>query len=835
MSTDWDVIGEIFSAALEALPDDRQALIDRLCAGRPALRDEVMSLVEAHLSSPEFLRLPPPLELVPPVQPIGVGTTLGAYCLVEEIGHGGMGTVFLAERTDGAFAHRVAVKVMRAAVTDQHAARRFQVERQILASLHHPGIVTLIDGGTAPDGQAYFVMEHVEGRPLSQWLREEQASLEERLRLFRRLCSAVHLAHQHGIVHRDLKPANILVTADGVPKVLDFGVAKLLERAGSDLTLTSLVPGPLTPNYASPEQLRGLDVTTASDVYSLGVLLYECLAGARPYETTGRPVDEVLKQVLDAVPGRPSAVAARGAREAVDGSLPYPAHRLRGDLDAIVLKAMHLDPSQRYASAEELSDDLARWLGGKPVVAREPSLAYVLRKAAARHKAAAAAIVIAVAGVLAAFGVALWQRQVAVRERAVAEQRFDDARRLAASLVFKVHDAVAPLPGSTEVRKLIVTEALTYLDRLAASSPNPAVRMELALAYKKVGRVQGDPQVANLGDREAALASFRRAIDILAPLRDSPALGAMALYETSQLSSLVASVLRVMDRTDEARAASRDALATAEAALANNPGDEATRRLVASGHFSLAMSEADRPAMFRHWLEAERAFEALLAEKPDDADRMRNVALVNKYLGGHLQVDGNRAEAEQRYRRAMELDERRFTLAPDDRQVRFDLAIDLANLGSALAQTGQPEEALKLYERSVAMREALVDADRKDVLARVTLARALTAVARLRYDIGDRPGAARDARRAVSLGPDTPSAGDAAGQRVIGRALIVLATLDADRGRQATACERYRLALAHATRDQLTASDPNDRFWLERLESRLPGCVGPSVRGAGAS
>lgn len=347
--------------------------------------------------------------------------------------------------------------------------------------------------------------------------------------------------------------------------------------------------------------------------------------------------------------------------------------------------------------------------------------------------------------------------------------------------------------------------------------------------------MQGDPQVANLGDREAALASFRRAIDILAPLRDSPALGAMALYETSQLSSLVASVLRVMDRTDEARAASRDALATAEAALANNPGDEATRRLVASGHFSLAMSEADRPAMFRHWLEAERAFEALLAEKPDDADRMRNVALVNKYLGGHLQVDGNRAEAEQRYRRAMELDERRFTLAPDDRQVRFDLAIDLANLGSALAQTGQPEEALKLYERSVAMREALVDADRKDVLARVTLARALTAVARLRYDIGDRPGAARDARRAVSLGPDTPSAGDAAGQRVIGRALIVLATLDADRGRQATACERYRLALAHATRDQLTASDPNDRFWLERLESRLPGCVGPSVRGAGAS
>lgn len=822
---DWDQIDDVFQAVLEVPSEERQALLDRLCAGRDDLRREVESLLEAHGASTSFLR---PLAALPAVDrgvPVGVGTIVGAYRLVEPIGHGGMGTVFLAERTDGAFAHRVAVKVMRAALTDRDAVRRFQAERQILASLSHPNIVTLIDGGTTAQGQPYLAMEYVEGQPIVQWLVDRRASLEDRLRLFRQVCSAEHFAHRHGIVHRDLKPANILVTRDGVPKVLDFGVAKLLERPGPEATVTRLLPGPLTPNYASPEQLRGLAVTTASDVYSLGVLLFELLAGTRPYETTGRPVDEVLKQVLDGPSVRPSAVAARREAGPQAVPLPFAARRLRGDLDAIVLKAMHVDPAQRYSSAEEFSDDVARWLGGKPVLAREPSFAYVARKFAQRHRTVTAVIALAVVGVLVALGVALWQRQVAVRERAVAEQRFDDVRGLTMALIFKLHDAVAPLDGSTEVRRLIVSQALGYLERLAASSQREDVRLDLALGYKQIGRVQGDPQTPNLGDREAALQSYRRAIELLSTLRESPTLGAKALFEMSQTNRLISSLLGQMGRRDEAVAAAHEALATARAAMQRDPENDEIRRLVASGHFAVALSEPDRAEKVRHWLAAEPIFEALLASKPDDADRMRNVALVNKYLGGVRQIDREDEEAERRYRRALELDERRAAAAPASRLVQFDLAIDLANLGSVLAKKKQYGEALRFYERSVAMRERLVASDPKDVLAQQTLAVVLVAVARLRFIMEDLDGAARDAQRAFDLARGVPVADEELVRRTATKAMLVLAQVDVEQGRRATACERHRLAFELTDRQVLVEADSSDRHSVEELESKLVRCA----------
>jgi non-specific serine/threonine protein kinase/serine/threonine-protein kinase len=831
-ASDWDRIDDAFQAALEVPPAERQALLDRLCEGRDDLRREVESLLEAHGASTSFLQPLAALPLADPEVPVGVGSVVGAYRLVEAIGHGGMGTVFLAERTDGAFTHRVAVKVMRAALADRDAVRRFQAERQILASLSHPHIVTLVDGGTTPGGQPYLAMEHVEGQPIVPWLQERRASLEDRLRLFRQVCSAVHFAHRHGIVHRDLKPANILVTREGVPKVLDFGVAKLLDQPGPEATATRLLPGPLTPNYASPEQLRGLAVTTASDVYSLGVLLFEVLAGTRPYETTGRPVDEVLRQVLHGPSVRPSAVAARHEADPRAAPLPYAAKRLRGDLDAIVLKAMHVDPAERYSSAEELSDDVARWLGGKPVLAREPSLAYVVRKLAQRHRTATAAIALAVMGVLVALGVALWQRQVAVQERALAEQRFDDVRGLTTALIFKLHDAVAPLHGSTEVRRLIVAQALGYLERLAASSQREDVRFDLALAYQRIGRAQGDPQTPNLGEREAALASFRRALELLSSLRESPALGTKALFETSQTNRLIAQVLSVMGRQDEAIAASHEALAMARAALQRDPDNEELLRLVASGHFAVALAERDRAVKIRHWLAAEPIFEALLARKPDDVDRMRNVALVNKYLGGHLQLDGKDSEAERRYRRALELDERRAAADPANRLVQFDLAIDLANVGSVLARKNQDVEALRFYERSVAMRERLVASDPNDVLARRSLAGILISVARVRFSVDDWNGAARDAERALELARGLPAAEKNVARKISAQAELSLARVDVEQGRQAAACERHRRAFELTDRRALVESDASDRYHVKTLESKLTRCASVAAEAA---
>ncbi len=299
-------------------------------------------------------------------------------------------------------------------------------------------------------------MEYVEGLPIDEYCEHNRLKLEHRLRLFQAICSTVYFAHQHLVVHRDIKPANILVTAEGAPKLLDFGIAKILAPVLDATTLTpaapTLVPA-MTPEYASPEQLQGGIVTTASDVYSLGVLLYRLLSGAQPYRITGATLGETLRMVCEQDPEKPSAAANRP--------------ELRGDLDAIVLKAMRKEARERYSSPEELAGDIGRYLSKWPVLARRGSNRYVLRKFVERHRLAiavtAVATLLTLAGVV---GVAMESR-VARAERAKAERRFNDVRRLANSVIFEMHDSIAALPGSTPVRKLLVTRATEYLDSLA--------------------------------------------------------------------------------------------------------------------------------------------------------------------------------------------------------------------------------------------------------------------------------------------------------------------------------------------------------------------------------
>ncbi len=409
-------------------------MLDAECLGRPDLRAEVESLLAAYDRSTGFIE---PIELTPAslVQPgpsdARIASRVGAFRLLEVLGEGGMGTVYRAERADGEFSQQVAIKFIGSWIRDRATVARFRAERQILASLQHPNIVSLLDGGVTAEGEAYLVMEYVDGQPITAYCKDRALDLEGRLGLFIHVCAAVQSAHAHLIVHRDLKPGNVLVTSAGVPKVVDFGVAKLLAPAAEgSIPITRMFPGPLTPDYASPEQLRSQPVTTACDVYALGVLLYELLTGSRPYDTSGKPLHEVLTQVLDVDPPAPSA----RLRSMTAGPSLIAASAVSGDLDAIVLKAMQKEPTLRYASAVDLADDVMRYLDGRPVLAQPARLGYRARKLVRRHRVVVSAATAAVLSLIVGLGVALWQAQTARNERDRARLEAAKAEQVSAFL-----------------------------------------------------------------------------------------------------------------------------------------------------------------------------------------------------------------------------------------------------------------------------------------------------------------------------------------------------------------------------------------------------------------
>ena len=430
----WEKVKEVVEAGLERDGDARSRFVDEACAGDPSLRAEIWELIASSEQAGSFMAG----SLFDAATPLAAedrdasldGQRLGAYRIVRELGYGGMGTVYLAARDDEAYRKDVAVKLIKRGMDTEAIVRAFRTERQILATLDHPNIARLLDGGTTDDGRPYFVMDYIEGLPFDVYCDVHTVPILERLKLFRIVCSAVHYAHQRGVIHRDLKPGNILVTAGGVPKLLDFGIAKVLNPELSSLTTGSTTTvRPLTPAYASPEQARGEAITPVSDVYSLGVLLYELLTGHRPYRLQGQTPHEVERVICEEEPQRPSTAVSR-IEEPCDGFTAItPAsvatargdqadtlrHTLTGDLDTIVLMALRKEPGQRYASVDLLSDDLRRHLEGLPILARKPSVLYRTTKLVGRNRATAVTaaiglIVSLVLGSVAFSSNALWLR-----------------------------------------------------------------------------------------------------------------------------------------------------------------------------------------------------------------------------------------------------------------------------------------------------------------------------------------------------------------------------------------------------------------------------------------
>ncbi|MEL7023799.1 MAG: serine/threonine-protein kinase [Pseudomonadota bacterium] len=395
MTTDrWTELRRLFSELRDLSESTREARLAEIAQQAPDLSAELSEM---------FAALASPSESV--TQAVGgavqtldeattnhlIGKQLGAYTITEHIAHGGMGEVFAAERSDGAFDQRVAVKLIGSRVTSIEDRQRLAAERQILARLEHPGIARILDGGTADDGTTFIVMEYIDGVPIDRFCEDHSLTLDARLRLFAKVCDAVQFAHQNLIVHRDIKPSNILVSAKGEPKLLDFGIAKII-NGGSDKSVdpTEFEQRAMTPDFASPEQLLGSPITTVSDIYSLGVLLYLLAAGRRPYTMHGLRASERERLLCDTDPKKPSTTAyevLRSARETVQ--FPVQADRLKGDLDAMILTAMHKEPASRYRSARELYDDVHAFLDNLPVRARGRTFGYVARKFLRRHRAAA--------------------------------------------------------------------------------------------------------------------------------------------------------------------------------------------------------------------------------------------------------------------------------------------------------------------------------------------------------------------------------------------------------------------------------------------------------------
>ncbi|MGH8260841.1 MAG: protein kinase domain-containing protein [Steroidobacteraceae bacterium] len=675
------------------------------------------------------------------------GQRLGPYRLTAVIGSGGMGEVYRAVRADEEYRQEVAIKLVRAGQDLQFTAQRMRAERQILAGFEHPAIARLLDGGTTEDGIPYLVMELVDGRPITTYCDACGLAVRERLGLFLQVCAAVQYAHQRMVIHRDLKPSNILVSADGAPKLLDFGIAKILDPAVAPLPADATINAQriLTPQYASPEQMRGEPVTAASDVYSLGVILHELLTGARPSAPGEKLTQDVLRAVYEPDTKKPSAVvrlrAVTGARastagralELLEGSPERLARRLKGDLDNIVLTALRREPARRYATVEQLARDIGRHLAHRPVAARRPTLAYRAAALLARHRVAVPASAIAALALAAGFATAVWEAHVATVQRARAERRFDQVRRLADTLIFDIHDSIADLPGAERSRRLVIDTALRYLDSLAAdAADDPTLERELANGYLRLGDVQGRALEANQGNYAGALASYRRALALLDASRAAQPQNAATVHDLVVACGKLSDLTWNLGRPAEALAYSRRTVVESRKLAASHPRD-------AGAAFLRARSELDYgyklfeirgdPRAEPHLRHAVASLEAQVAAQPANRPLARTLALAYGRMAALRSAGHRDAEALALERKAQPLLRRLIAAAPHGSDYPHLLAHSEDSAAGALTALGRLDAAARDEQAALSGFRRLTAADPSIEEYRVDVGLALSGVA----------------------------------------------------------------------------------------------------------
>ncbi|HWY02171.1 MAG TPA: serine/threonine-protein kinase [Candidatus Acidoferrum sp.] len=685
MPKTWDQVKQILALALEQSPEERTGFVRKACGDDAAVRAEVESLLLHYAGADSLLENSPATEALS-FSPVMVGKRIGAYRIVREIGRGGMAVVYLGERDDQNYRKRVAIKMVVPGTGTAQILQRFRNERQTLAALDHPNIVKLLDGGSTEDGSPYLVMEYVEGLPIDQYCDQKQLTIDDRLRLFRVVCAAVQYAHQNLVIHRDLKPGNILITGDGLPRLLDFGIAKLLNPECFQSPLTTQANWhPMTPGYASPEQVRGDAVTSATDVYSLGVLLYEILTGCLPYKGVADNWRKIERQICEEEPVQPSTrvstdqehlTATAGTRRAEPQQL---VRLLRGDLDWITLKALEKEPVRRYAIPSELSADIGRHLSHEAVLARPTSVVYRTQKYVRRHPlgvAVAAGLVLLLAG----FAV-----NQSIQLRRITRER-DRANRVTDFMegMFKVSDPGEARGNSITARE-ILDKASNDIDKGLAQDPELQAQMMYVMGnvYKELGLF---PRAQSLFQRSAEI---RRSV-----------LGAENLETLRSLDDL-GWILNQQGHAAEAEKLQRETVATRKRVFGERNLDTLKSMSNLAWTLDREGNYAEAEKSEREVLETRR-----LIGKTEDKETL---AAMNN-LAATLGHEGHYAQAESLKRTTLEVRQRVF--GPD----HPDTLLAMNNLGATLQQEGRYAEAEKLQRETLSLQRRILGPEHPDTL-----------------------------------------------------------------------------------------------------------------------
>jgi serine/threonine protein kinase/tetratricopeptide (TPR) repeat protein len=737
----WDEIKDRLLATLDLAPAVRSAYLAQIGSVDPDLQMELSSLIASHeQTGADFLdSRVSDFILTSAGRGDGssfIGRRVGCYQIVQLIGTGGMGEVYRAFRADDQYCKQVAIKLIRGGQDSDAVVQRFRIERQILASLDHPNIARMLDGGRTEEGLPYFVMELVEGKPIDEYCDEHRLPVRDRLELFTQVCSAVQYAHQRLIIHRDIKPGNILVTAEGVSKLLDFGIAKLLDTAaGSELCQPTLAPFQLlTPGYASPEQIRAQPINITSDVYSLGVVLYELLTGRSPYRLAGRTASELSWAACEEEPENLSSAVHRVLPEAAESSATTPntiaavrqsspkklSTRFKGDLDNIVGMALRKEPERRYASVEQFAQDLRRCLGSFPVMARRDSFGYRTSRFVKRHRIGVIAAGLVAAALLTATLVTLRANQVAREERARAERRFSDLRKLANSMFFDLHEPIHRLPGSVVVEKMLYENGLKYLDSLASEvQGDPSLQREVAVGYKRLGDSQGSPYGGNLGDYQDALASYRKSLQMRQALVQGDARNLQDRIELANIYRTIGALLyKTGDVSSGSEAVHRALEIARPLAKENQESVDALRELASSlltvgsvdGESSAGGSFVGHPSIaLRYHLEALDVYRVLRTKQ---AVRLwpLSIAYVDRVISIDYLKVGNTTEAIQYGHDSLTI----LSQVSESDTALVHLLIDgrasaHSIIGDALLFSGHRAEAVDEYRRERSLFQKIYD------------------------------------------------------------------------------------------------------------------------------